>query len=494
MSDAHIPIIGKISTDALHASDVFFRALNDNANLYTLGVRSARKNGYTGMAAFTEGSSRAHTPTLEMIQESKRMTNVTLLVDAPSLLGSLVEGGKAIRPNMNAGQQAGAFAANFMLPFFRVSDRLLFQKLRRSPLAFLDRVTLEDIKAGGSRRDIAIARAVIGTYLIGQYWAAAGDNKVEGEADMPYAKQEALEGAGYMPNSVVTDEQMTDASALNLSLFPSDLQNATAANVASIRKAWDEGQSDEGSTIDALGTAAIALGSIIASSSFAENLSTYIDPFIEKDSASKGRAGANLAANVAGQFLPAAGRQIRNEIDENVRNTTGDGGSMDRVKGRLQNAIPGMSDELPQKYDVYGDEMKTGKSLLGMDNVVKRDQDAVGKELGRLERTTDKTVVSGAPKSISITSLVSDDFTSDTKYGKVAEGEVKLSGVGKEEWKKIQGKNLRTIMSAVMESQSWSTADDKTKVAIVKEARGAAYDATKTEMFPLLGIPIEEEE
>lgn len=478
MSDAHIPVISKV-TDFLHATDVFFRAFHNNANLYSLGVREARKDGYTGMAAFTEGSSRAHNPTLEMVKEAKRLADITLLVDAPSIFGELVEGGKKIRPGMKPGEQAQAFFANFLFPFFRVSDRLIFWAIRRAgPLAWFDRVTREDIKAGGARRDIAIARALYGASIIMSYWNAAGEGETEGAGPSKYAKQAALEGAGYLPNSVVSDEQYTDASALNLSLDPYDTQNATAANVASIRKAYDTGMADEEDTAKALAMAAQALGSTIASASFAENLSTYLDPFIARESSTKEGAAANLVANVATQFLPAAGRQINDmAIDPKVRDTTGDGSFTDKVKGRVMNSIPGLSDNLPQKYDVYGDEKEKGRTLLGLDNYQKRDQDPVGKELGRLERTTDKVVVSRAPSRIQF------------------EGEdIKLDAEDKQEWQRVQGYYLREFMKEEMADPSWKTLSDEEKIIIVKDARKDAYDETKAYMLPLLGLEEEEED
>src|SRR3546814_4810005 len=67
----------------------------------------------------------------------------------PSILTSLLEGVKAIRPGMTWGHQAVAATANIMFPFFRVTDRLLFQAIRRTPLGFLDARTMEDLKAGG---------------------------------------------------------------------------------------------------------------------------------------------------------------------------------------------------------------------------------------------------------------------------------------------------------------------------------------------------------
>jgi hypothetical protein len=476
MQDARIPVISKVQ-DTLHASDTFFRAFHTNANLYTLGVREARKQGFTGMAAFEEGSNLATNPTKDMLDESKRLADVSLLVDSPSAVSDWVEAGKSIKPNMNAGQQAKSFFLNVMFPFFRVTDRLLFQSLRRSPLGFLDRVTREDLASGGARADVALARMAYGSALIYYYWQQAGEGNVEGKGPADYEKRVALEAGGYLPNSVREEDRYVDASGLNLSFLPDDLQNSVAANIATIREAYESGKADSDSTAQGIGYAALSLLTVLASNSYAENISTYTAPFQDNEDVDRDMAIANVGGSLASQFVPAAVRQYNHLYHDPVkRDTVGDKSIPDRIYGRVASAIPGLSDDLPAKHDVYGDQMQQGRTLSSINNYQEIKDDEVAVELQRLERTTKDAVVRGAPASFE------------------HEGErIKLTADGKQEWQRVQGYYLRLGMSQTIQSDEWKNATDEDKIAIVKEIRTEAYDLTKDYMLPLLGVVADEE-
>ena len=469
-SEARIPVLSKVQ-DALHASDTFFRAFQKNANLYTLGVREARKQGFTGVTAFEEGTNMAHNPTEEMLKEAANMTDVSLLIDTPSAFISRLEAMKAIRPNMKWEEQAASFIANLAFPFFRITDRLIYQKLRRSPLSILDRVTREDLAAGGARMDVAIARTLFGSALMYYYWNQAGQNKIVGAGPEDYNKSLALEAGGFQPNSIIKDGKYVDASALNISFLPSDLQNATAANIATIRKAWDEGK-DAGDTAKAWSLASSALGAELVKQSFAENLATYIAPFEAKNEAMRDTAAANVTGAFLSSFIPAAVRQYNQMIGDPIkRDTTGDKSFSDRVEGRLMSAIPGLSEKLPIKYDVYGDEQPQGKTLFGMNNSKTIKTDGVSTELQRLEGTTKEAVVTGAPSSFE------------------HEGETyKLPSDAKQEWQRVQGYYLKTYVAQEMKEPDYKTLSDAEKIERIKQARKDAYEDAKAYMLPLLGL------
>jgi hypothetical protein len=464
--------------DFLHASDTFFRAFHENANMYTLGIREARKQGFTGLAAFEEGSNIAINADQSMLDEARKMADVALLVDTPSYLASKLEATKAIRPGMSGGEQAGAFFANFIFPFFRVTDRLIFQKIRRmGPLALLDRVTREDLAAGGPRMDIALGRMALSSALIWYYWDQASEDKITPAGPSDPDKMAALMAGGYMPNAIKTEDKYIDATALNLSILPTNIQNSLAANVATIRSAYNKGLQDTDSTAKAIAFAGQALMTELASTSFAENLSMYIEPFQESAEWEKESATASMLAGMAGQFLPAAMRQYNQiEVDPVKRDTAGDRTISSKIEGRLKSAIPGLSDDLPVKYDLYGDPIKQGRSWTAINNYRDIKKDPVSQELQRLERTTDDAIVTGAPSSFQ------------------HEGEkIKLNAAGKQEWQRVQGGLIKDGMRNVLQSNEWKQASDAEKIVIVKEIKTEAYGLTKEYMLPLLGLVPEEE-
>jgi hypothetical protein len=482
MQDARIPVLSKVN-DALYASDTFFRAFHMNANLYTLGVRKARQDGFTGMRALEEGTANAMNPTKELLQQARDMADVTLLVDSPSAIGNLIEPSKAIRPNMKGEDQAKSFLANMVFPFLRVTDRLLFQAIRRSPLSFLDKNTRAEWAAGGPQRDIAIARTVYGTALMAYYWQQAGigddeEGDIEGAAPGNYKKQQSLEATGYRPNSQVEGGRMLDITALNLSLNPLSTDNNIAAQIATIRQAWERGAQGETEAEEAangMGEALRAMLGILSSQSYAENLSTFIDPLTERDPDKRETLEAGFVGGVASQFVPAALRQVNQMVyDPEKKITRGDGSFGDRVYGRIASAIPGLSETLPDRVDALGDTMPQGRTLLGIGNYTEIKQDDVSKEIRKIDRQTEKPLLTSAPSSFQLEGRT-----------------VQLTDEQQQKWNSIQGRLTRDVMTLAISEPAWKTLDLKTKVEFVKQLRSEAYEEAKKAILPEIDFEVQ---
>src|SRR3546814_9124304 len=109
---------------------------------------------------------------------------------------------------------------------------------------------------------------------------------------------------------------------------------------------------------------------------------------------------SDVCSSDLSSLVPAALRQYNQAVHDPIkRDTTGDKTFLDRVYGRIASGIPGLSEQLPAKHDLYGDEMQQGRSLSGAGNYQDIKTDDVSQELQRLERTTESPVVTGAPSS-----------------------------------------------------------------------------------------------
>jgi hypothetical protein len=253
--------------------------------------------------------------------------------------------------------------------------------------------------------------------------------------------------------------------------MPTDLQNSVATNVASIRKAYDK-EKNAGDTAAAYGMAFKALLVELSSQSFAENISLYTTPFKEQPEATFGTSVANLGGSLASSFVPAAMRQYNAVYNDPVkRDTTGDKSISDRIAGRVMSGIPGLSDNLPVKYDVYGDEQPTGRSISGMDNYRDIKTDPFSTEMQSLEKSTDKAVILGAPSSF--------EYEGET---------VKLPADAKQEWQRVQGYYLKYMVGEEMKTPEYKAMSVPERVERIKEIRKDAYDETKAYMLPLLGL------
>lgn len=481
MADARVPVLSKVN-DSLYAMDTFFRAIHNNANLYSLGVREARAQGFKGVEALQEGSAIALEPTEAMLKKANDLTDEALLVDAPSALSSGIEAAKAIKPGMTGGEQTKAFTLNFVFSFLRTTDRLLFQAIRRSPFAWLDKNTGAAIRAGGAERDIAIFRALYGSALIAKYWLADSSSEeannqeegtVQGKGPSDRDKTRALEAGGFRPNSVIKGGKYVDASALNLSWLPGDEQNNIAASVATLRQRWEEGSSDKNSTAAGFFALSQATLQLLGSQSYAENLGPVVDLFREQEQTTPEVQAANFVGNVASQFVPAALRQFNQQVTDPIkRNTSGDGSFSDRVYGRIASAVPGLSDDLPAARTNLGDEVSYGRTTFGMNNYTDIRQDEVTRAFDSVERSTSSVVLRRAPASF--------EFEGET---------IKLTAEGREEWQRRQGYYLRTLMEEELASNpGFRSLPQEEQVAIVKDIAEDAYKYAKEDMLPLLGL------
>ena len=165
-------------------------------------------------------------------------------------------------------------------------------------------------------------------------------------------------------------------------------------------------------------------------------------------------------------------RQLNQQVLDPVkRDTRGDKSFGDRVYGRIASGIPGLSETLPTKYDLYGDVIPHGRTALGLDNYTDIKTDDVSVELQKLERTTEKPVVTGFSGSF--------QFEGET---------IKLPADAIQEWNRRQGFYLRDLMAQEISTPEWQSLSDEEKVEIVKEVRKEAYEYAKEDMLPLIGL------
>src|SRR3546814_10044831 len=95
-------------------------------------------------------------------------------------------------------------------------------------------------------------------------------------------------------------------------------------------------------------------------SSDLENLAQYTEPMNARSDEEELTIGANIVGSLGSSLVPAALRQYNQAVHDPIkRDTTGDKTFLDRVYGRIASGIPGLSEQLPAKHDLYGDEMRS---------------------------------------------------------------------------------------------------------------------------------------
>lgn len=490
LSNPRIPGISK-PTDLISAQDTFFRSTEMNAQLLTVGTREARVQlgpKATTFDVMTLGHHLAANPTPSMIKEAWGETNRTLLLnDNP--LNSLINRARVYRPGMTPWQRFGAFVTSNLAPFIRVeSNNLLNRVIQRSPAAFLDPHTIGELKAGGARADIAMAKIVYGTTLLGMYWVAADQGKklLTGAGATSVDKYKEDIAAGRVPEAVHENGGYNTGGQLGMSVNPFDLHNKTAQIVASAHQAWDEGmnQHETGTAVK------LALSSImhdIGGMSWVSDLAPLVDA-IRAHGTQGESVVSGFAANEAKSWLPSAMNQAARISDPNMRDTTSPHSIGGHVLNELQSEVPGLREQLPIKYSVYGTPLQNGASLTGVHTIIPglsgngttETHDPAERELDRLNQTDPKhTLVTPTTKSIAVHN--EDGSTQMDETGHTVTR--MLSPIEAEHYQQVAGRYIVESVREEMNSPDWRTMSDQDKIDTVRDIEKDMKAAAREDLF-----------
>lgn len=316
-------------TRLLMAEDELFKAVARRMETVGLAVRQAGKEGLRGAEAKTRAAELAANPTPEMLERAAAYGRY-LTFQTP-----LGPAGQAV---LNLTNRAPGL--KLFIPFVRTPLNILKFAIERSPGAPFLSEWRADIKAGGARRDLALARVSLGTgaamlaveaarngLLTGSgpadekarnVWLAAGNQPYSvkiGDKFYSYQRLDPLSTTlGLAADYVGLQEQMTDKQrdSVAATIATSALQNLSS-------KTWLSGMTDLAQALDDPGR-------------YFENTFT--------------RLGASIAT-------PTLSSQVAAAVDPVMRDGQG-------LAARIQSRIPGMSDELPARLDVFGNPIETG--------------------------------------------------------------------------------------------------------------------------------------
>lgn len=500
-------------TKAIAVQDQFFRTILGNSELYALGARKAygelkaSKRAFTHDDVFTLGTQYAHQDSSSMMYQAKRdmdaayaagraptaaendamdearkavyMTKAakgaaeqTMLMNQ-SPLNDMIDAAKRIRPGMGAGEQLGKFIVNFMTPFIKVSSNsLMNQIVRRSPLFLADPLTRLDLAAGGARRDVALARAAIGSAKLGFYWWAAGQakDKITGNNPDNPSKTAELKAGGWSPNAVHENGRYNRNSNLNLSLNPMDLHNNLATMVAGVRSSFEDGAS-KNDTMLGLRLAFNSTLKGLVEQSWVGDLDPTVKALLPENGQQGITAQNRFAADQAKTFVPNALTQTAKITDPNLHDTNDPSMLGSMAKG-ITSSIPGLTNKNPISYNVYGQPMKTGTSVTGIHtwlsngNGTDETKDPTEKELSRLAKVSPAAVITPVQQSI-------------TRQGE----KIKLTRSQFQEYQKEAGQQIVSDVSDLINSSDYSSMSDKDKIKAVRELQTAAKKQVRETLF-----------
>lgn len=313
----------RVPTRLLTAEDELFKAIARRQALAGLAVRAAGQKGLKGEDAARYASDLVNNPPDDMFEEALDYARYVTFQRKLGPVGSKVSAITNEMPILKA-----------VLPFIRTPTNLIKFTVERSPVAPLLREWRKDFAAGGARRDIAIARAAVGSGIGAIIAELAAEGIITGSAPSDDNRRRLMMADGWQPYSLKIGDKYYSYRRLD----PFAMTFGTAADIATLGEGMSEKQREEG--------VGLVVGSIISNltnktwlSGITDALEAIRDPE---------RYSGNFIERLAGSAaVPTGLAQIARTIDPTMRQTDG-------VAEAVQNRIPGMTDDLLPRRDVWG--------------------------------------------------------------------------------------------------------------------------------------------
>lgn len=310
----------------LTAEDELFKGIARRMELNGQAVRKASKEGLKGQEFRDRVAELTTNPTDDMFLSALEYGRYATF---QSKLGPFASKVSAITNELPI--------FKLVLPFVRTPTNLFKFFIERSPAAPLMREFRKDFMAGGARRDLAVAKVMIGSGMGAVIAELAGKGIITGSQPSDKNKRRLMEADGWQPYSVKIGDQYYSYKRLD----PFALTIGAAADMVTLSDGMTEKQLDN--------QAANVVGAILGNlkdKTWLSGISSLLAAADEPDSDTM-----SFFKRLAGSAtVPTGASQLARTIDPTSRETPG-------IVEAIQNRIPGLSDGLLPKRDVWGREI-----------------------------------------------------------------------------------------------------------------------------------------
>lgn len=426
-------------TRLLMAEDEFFKATARRSALSGLAVRRASTEGLRGEAATKRAAELIANPPDDLLKQSFDYARyLTFQSPLGNFGNSLTRATEAVP------------LLKLVVPFIRTPINLFKFSLERVPGAqlLLKRVR-DDYKAGGARRDLAVAKAMFGAGVGATAMLAAGEGKITGSGPPDAGTRAMMMANGWKPFSVKVGDAYYSYSRLD----PFATLLGTAADLATFADKLTPAQREKSFTML---TAAIT--SQVESKTWLSGLTDFLQALDDPDRFLEAY-GSRLAGSVA---VPTIVAHSARAIDPVLREARG---PVETIKSRL----PGMSKDLPARRDVWGQPIRgEGGPLYTMTSPVYK-------------------------SSVKHDPLSEDALSFGGRIGKpkrtigIGEGEDrierKLTGREFSAYQALAGRYMREDFEAARQHPDWKIMDSREKQKALKDIAKDARQAARDELF-----------
>ena len=441
-------------TRALAAADEFARNVIQLSNIYGLAVRNAGKKGLRGKAFRDEVRNLINHPTQDMIDKTKHFSEVIQFLDKPSGVA------KWFMQAHTSEYTPLRVSSKVVAPFLRTPDALIRTSIRRlGPLGMLERENIRGAKGDKAEQDIVKARIVMSSAFAATVALEALKGNITGSGPVD-PKKNAEWQATHQPNSIKINGKWISIQ---------DLQPVSTNVVAIATMVENADIASENSITNQASDIVLKTAQAFSDNTYTQNVVNFFEVLGAKGSSGSTKF-ANFAAGIANSAVPAVVRSYNQNVSDPVeRDSTGNGSFDDRVSGRVMTAIPGQSQNLPQRYDVFGRARERQGNVGGMATRMKTQTEETDPTILEVQRLSGRTgpVLVGPPGN-----------------------SVKVDGVKRrlnaEEFQSYQKKSGTYILGALkdrMAEKDWVRLSDNGKKAEIKTIVNDAREAARAKLF-----------
>jgi hypothetical protein len=309
--------------------DAFFKALNFRMELDALAIRRAAAAGLEGDAFTAKVTDLQSRPTAEMLTAAQDFALYQVLQQDP---------GGAVRGIMTAANQTPF--GRVVLPFIKTPANSLMATFERLPgLNFLVKQSRADLLAGGTRRELALAKLTLGGLTVAAIATMAASGMVTGGGPRDPDLRRELQATGWQPYSLKIGGRY----------FAYNRLDPIGAILGVVARATEVmGELDEGSVTD------IAVGVVMGTmrytldKSWLEGLANVVEALERPE-----RGIERWVRRNAASLVPTLFAQVGRTLDPTLREAQ-------TLVDAMHARVPGWSETLPPRRNIFGDPIRLG--------------------------------------------------------------------------------------------------------------------------------------
>lgn len=314
-------------TRMLMTSDAFFKGVSGRMQLNAEAYRAARAEGLKDAELATRIQEIKENPPEDILLRSADFADYATFTN--KLEGSL---GKMI----NATLQKNPYL-KLVVPFVRTPLNIFYASMERSPFAPMMSSFRADIQAGGTKRDLALAKMSMGTMLQLSVMQLISDGTITGGGPADTKLKQMKRNTGWQPYSLKVGDTYYQYNRLE------PLSTLIGMSADFYEVIGESSEIDEDQTAMIASSLVMATIKNITSKTYLQGLTDIFEVASDPE-----RYGPRYLSSFAGSFIPAASRAAARYTDPQLRDAKS---AIDQMRAK----IPGYSDNLPPRRNVWGE-------------------------------------------------------------------------------------------------------------------------------------------